>query len=68
MLKHHAHILPQLVYVGPGVHEILAFNINLTSGGLLQQVQTSQKRALAGTAGTYDYHNFTFFHLIVYAF
>src|SRR5439155_21927101 len=60
-LKDHVHPLAYLGDVSFLVQDIHAVDMNRTAARMLQQIQTAQKRALAGSRRANDGHDLTLF-------
>ena len=58
ILKHHAHALAELAGVQLFVGDVLALEVDLSLGGLLQQVQAAEKGGLAAAGGADDGDHF----------
>ena len=59
MLEHHSHFLTVQINVDLLIGDILAAEEDLTGGGFLHQIQTTQEGGLAGAGRTNDNNHFT---------
>ncbi len=56
-LEYHPHFGPQLVDIRFGIQDVNAVDKNVAGVGLLETVEASEKRALAGSGGSADHHH-----------
>ena len=54
LLEHHADLLSVLVHIKALGRDVLALEVNFAGGGLLQEVQASDKGGLTAARGTDD--------------
>ena len=68
MLENHAHFLTVQVQIDGGIGDIGSLEDDLTAGGDLKQVQTTQERAFSCTRRSYDRNDFAFVDFGIYIF